>query len=222
MKNNLIAAVLVFGFASSAMAADGDVKIQANVSNSLSMSFDSGDVLVGGAAQDGVLDHTIDFGDVAATATATSLVERVVSLRLRSNVGYVLKATATVTAGAGADTDALGLEDIGFGVTAITPAAAGGSGTTLVSGDHTADATTYDYDPGTADVTTGEVSFTKDLEDVTTDDLIAEGDRISKGGNVKSQTNFIKVDTKYAILPQFFTPVTSFVAVVNYTLSAAP
>ncbi|MBF5043137.1 hypothetical protein FGE12_12130 [Aggregicoccus sp. 17bor-14] len=227
MKNNLIAAVLVFGFASSAMAAPassdtGKVTINAHVSSSVSLSFDSMTSGVTGGPANGKLDHTIDFKDVAATTAATSLKTEDVVMRLRSNTPYVLQAVASVTSDGGASgANALGLDDIGFGITDVGNTSANLVDTTT---DHTTDATTYKYDPSSADVSTGEVAFTHTLQDLQAAAVdVAQGGRISKGGNVKSDNNYITVTTRYSILPQFFEPTTSdFVAVVNFTLASNP
>lgn len=177
----------------------------------------------------GTLSANWDFGAVTPTSSST-LVTRNVTMRLRSNAAYKLSAAAGTLqfTGAGADDngDALTLDDIGFGITATTLTGANVANTgsrtdAIVQG--------FDYSGGFPSITNGltpfkgaaDASHTGNLNDITGAGLqILSGGRISAEGDVSSSDNFISVTVSVALLPQFFTPNTTFSSAITLTIAA--
>jgi hypothetical protein len=163
---------------------------------------------------------TINFGDVGPSNSA-SFVIATVPLRLRSNVSYTLRMSASaMTYGGGTpDADSVTLADIGFGVVSAVRDSTGGvaSGTDTItaaaSGDPTLPANgstnaagRYVYNAGHA------------LSNYTTSSNILTGPRIMNAMVPTGNTNGLVVNTVFAIKPQFFTS-GSFSTSVTFTIS---
>jgi hypothetical protein len=164
---------------------------------------------------------TIDFGEVGPSNTANFVIATV-PLRLRSNVSYTLKMSASaMTYGGGTpDTQSVTLADIGFGVTSATRDSGGGVATgtdniaAAVSGDPTS-ATN-----GSVNTTTGRYTYNGSfsLNSFTTSTTILTGPRIMNAMVPSGNLNGLVVTTVFAIKPQFFTP-GSFSTSVTFTIS---
>jgi hypothetical protein len=163
---------------------------------------------------------TINFGDVGPSNSA-GFVIATVPLRLRSNVSYTLRMSASaMTYGGGTpDADSVTLADIGFGVVSAVRDSTGGvaSGTDTItaaaSGDPTLPANgstnaagRYVYNAGHA------------LSNYTTSSTILTGPRIMNAVVPTGNTNGLVVNTVFAIKPQFFTT-GSFSTSVTFTIS---
>jgi hypothetical protein len=163
---------------------------------------------------------TIDFGDVGPSNTADFAVATV-PLRLRSNVSYTLKLSASaMTYGGGPpDASSVTLADIGFGVISATRDSGGGvaSGTDTIavtaSGDPTSPSKGATNANGRYQYNTG---FS--LGDYTTSTTILSGPRIMNAMVPTGNSNGLVVTTVFAVKPQFFTP-GSFSTSVTVTIS---
>ena len=199
IKNNLVGAILVFGFASSAVAADlptqGTITVTGNVAPTFSIT--SAD------AADGALAETVTFSptDLAVTDSG-AFATHDVTFRLRSNANY--KVTATVNKASG--TSDVGPEDIGF---AITSAAATGSLTDQQASrgaTNTVDtiATEYVKTHGLTGTSSSDLG-TAHLGTLATSQQLLNGPRISAKGGYNNPNNALDVTAEVAMLPQFFT-----------------
>lgn len=165
---------------------------------------------------------TINFGDVGMSNPA-SFVIATVPLRLRSNVSYSLRMSAsTMTYGGGpSDADSVVLADIGFGVTSAVRDSGGGviPGTDTIaaaaSGNPTSPAN------GADNPVTGRYEYTAghSLAAYTTSSTIVNGPRIMHAVVPTSSTSGLIVTTVFAIKPQIFTP-GSFATSVTFTVSS--
>jgi hypothetical protein len=181
------------------------------------------------SAANGTLSANWDFGSVTPTNTST-LVTRNVTMRLRSNAAYKLTAVAGALQFTGAATndggDALTLSDIGFGVTATTLTGANVANTGSRDDEITEG---FNYTSGFPSITNGKTPFlgaadashTGNLNDITGGGLqILKGGRVSADGDLSSTDNFITVTVSLALLPQFFTPNTTFSSALTLTIAA--
>ena len=163
---------------------------------------------------------TIDFGDVGP-ANTNNWVTATVPVRLRSNLSYTLKMSASaITYGSGTpDADSVTLADIGFGVTA----AARDSGGSIISGTDTITASANGDPTSGANGATnaaGRYVFNANhsLNNSTTSTTIVTGPRINHAMVPTANTNGLVITTMFAIKPQFFT-VGSFSTSVTFTVS---
>jgi len=160
----------------------------------------------------------IDFGEVGPSNT-NSFVTATVPLRLRSNVSYTLKTSASAITGV-TDASSVTLADIGFGITtAIRDAGggvAGGADTiaAAASGDPTLGAN------GFIDGVTGRYTYNAahSLANYTVSTTVLTGPRIMNAMVPGGNTNGLVVTSIFSIKPQFFTP-GSFSTSVTFTIS---
>jgi hypothetical protein len=160
----------------------------------------------------------IDFGEVGPTNT-NSFVTATVPLRLRSNVSYTLKTSASAITGV-TDASSVTLADIGFGITTATRDAGAGvaaGADTIVataSGDPTLGAN------GSIDVVTGRYIYnaSHSLANYTSSTTVLTGPRIMSAMVPTGNTNGLVVTSIFSIKPQFFTP-GSFSTSVTFTIS---
>lgn len=160
----------------------------------------------------------IDFGEVGPSNT-NSFVTATVPLRLRSNVSYTLKTSASAITGV-TDTSSVTLADIGFGITTATRDSGGGvaAGADTIaaaaSGDPTLGAN------GSIDVVTGRYIYNAghSLANYTTSTTVLTGPRVMNAMVPGGNTNGLVVTSIIAIKPQFFTP-GSFSTSVTFTIS---
>ena len=239
MKNNLLAAVLVFGFGSSALAAppnpanEGTVNVKGSVSSTVSIAFDSADITnagtgatganAAGTAAGSALQYTLDFKDVASTGTgADSVRSAVVNFLLRSNAGYSLNVQQVNPAA----TSGVLPSDIGFAILSAEGTGAlveGGTGRkTSASSPVDIIDPAFDQDNASAAaVVNGEGNFEGDLGDITAapKKVLSSTTRISNRGSFNSPNNALKVATQFAILPQYFATTTAFDYQVKFTVT---
>jgi hypothetical protein len=163
---------------------------------------------------------TIDFGDVGP-ANTNNWVTASVPIRLRSNLSYTLRMSASaITYGGGTpDADSVTLADIGFGVTSATRDTGGGiiSGTDTIAANANGDPTSgANGAPNAA----GRYVFNANhsLNNYTASTTIVSGPRINHAMVPTANTNGLVITTLFAIKPQFFT-VGSFSTSVTFTVS---
>jgi hypothetical protein len=163
----------------------------------------------------------IDFGEVGP-ANAASFVTATVPLRLRSNVSYTLKMSASAIAYGGGtpDADSVTLADIGFGVSTATRDSNGG----VAAGADTI-AATASGDPtlaanGSINGATGRYTYNTghSLASYTASTTIVTGPRIMNAMSPTGNSNGLVVTTIIALKPHFFTP-GSFSTSVTFTIS---
>lgn len=160
----------------------------------------------------------IDFGEVGPSNT-NSFVTATVPLRLRSNVSYTLKTSASAITGV-TDASSVTLADIGFGITTATRDSGGGvaAGADTIaaaaSGDPTLGAN------GAVDGVTGRYTYNAghSLANYTTSTTVLTGPRVMNAMVPGGNTNGLVVTSIIAIKPQFFTP-GSFSTSVTFTIS---
>jgi hypothetical protein len=147
-----------------------------------------------------------------------------VEVRIRSNKRFNLTAHATFSStGTGAADGGLTLSagDIGFGVIAKDA-----SGNNVVA-DREGDAIVEKFDYTGAGFDTLPITNGRTPFDGTTHGTLAQltaapitivtGKRISKAGTIQSNDNFLQFRFDAAVLPQYFTPTTSFTATITFT-----
>jgi hypothetical protein len=193
-----------------ATGATANFTITGSISDAISMTDASN-----GASN---LTQTFAFGNLAPTSLNQALTTLPLSdVRIRSNQNFKLNATVTAS---GFATDGLGIAttDIGFGITAVVPA------TNAVA--RTSDTITPRYNYATLhpftgyDVTNGKTPFTSSdgtLNDIASSAQLISGNRISKGGNIKSTDNYLQLSFAVATLAQYFTANSGFSAQIILT-----
>ena len=174
------------------------------------------------SGSDGALSSTVALGSLTPgnATTASGLTAATMDVRLRSNKGYKLTATAGTLSVSGAGTAAGGgavtLSDIGFGVVSVTS-----SGANVATGRTDTILTGYDVSGGWPAATNGVTpAFSKTMTDITGGVEVLSGSRISARGNLATDNNFITVRFGVAALPQFYTPNNGFSSVVTLTIAA--
>lgn len=201
--------------------ASGTLSLNATVSKTAALRYDSSSVTglgtTGSNAGSPGLNFTLNFGDMAVVDTTNIAYHGgTVTLNLRSNAAYQVSAVyggSTFTAAAGD----LRLADIGFGV----PNTAANIRTSGVLGVKagTAVPAAFDYDPLTAAIVNGLPVFSGTVNNLALSTVVVSGSRISTAGSLSTTTNALLVDTKYAILPQFFTPTAAAAATITFTIA---
>lgn len=160
----------------------------------------------------------IDFGEVGPSNT-NSFVTATVPLRLRSNVSYTLKTSASAITGV-TDASSVTLADIGFGITTATRDVGGGVAVLVdtiaaaASGDPTLGAN------GAVDGVTGRYVYNAahSLANYSASTTVLTGPRIMNAMVPTGNTNGLVVTSIFSIKPQFFTP-GSFSTSVTFTIS---
>ena len=175
------------------------------------------------SVSDAALSTTSAIGVLTATNTSTLAQITPVVVRIRSNQQYKLTAISVFTiTGAGA-TDggqAITPADIGFGIIAKdatgSKMATGRTDTLAAKFDYTATAmTALPVSDGLTPFVAGTHGT---LNDIIASTQIIQGSRVSKLGNINTQENFLSLTFGAATLPQYFTPNTSFQALVTLTV----
>ncbi|HEU4390819.1 MAG TPA: hypothetical protein VFV34_23645, partial [Blastocatellia bacterium] len=232
-----VVAVTILGMAAHAIASaqvldSGTITLQGTVSGYVEVRA-GGPATISGNSGGGITNNkvkgdrfnspttlTIDFGDVGPANTST-WVTATVPIRLRSNLSYTLKASASsMSYGSGTpDADSVTLADIGFGVTAATRDSAGGiiAGTDTIAASANGDPTSG----GNGSINAaGRYTFNANhsLNNYTTSTTIVTGPRINHAMVPTANTNGLVITTMFAIKPQFFT-VGSFSTSVTFTVS---
>jgi hypothetical protein len=168
------------------------------------------------------LSATVNLGVLIPAANNTLTTSAPVTVRMRSNKAYKVTAQASalnITGGGAVDGgDTITLQDIGFGVTGMTltgtnVANSGSRTETLPAG--------FDVSGGWPVASNGlNPAYALTLNDITSPTQVVAGGRISKKGNLITDNNFISVSFGVAVLPQFFTPNTSFSTVITLTMAS--
>ena len=191
--------------------------VEINSGGSVTLTGNSG----GGVTTDGVantpLAVSINLGELGPSNT-NSFVTALVPLRLRSNAGYVLSMSATVTS-SGTTSNRIGAADVGFGLGTITRSGSGvnptGTDTNATSGDPTLAAN------GSVNATTGRYEFTavrSNLSAFSSATTALSGSFIMNAVP-RSNVNGLNVPAFFAIKPQFFENGTTTIS-VTFTVTA--
>ena len=205
----------------SAQQTTGSVTMSAAVSNYVELVSGGAVTLSGNAGGSVVTDGTassplavvVDMGEVGPTNN-NSFVKLSVPLKLRSNVGYELKMSGSVS-GAGATSYSLKSTDVGFGMdpSARPTSLASGTDTNATPGDPTVGGST---DVNGRWVFAGSNST---LGDFSTAADVLTGPRINKT-TPKSNSAGLVVPAVFAIKPQFYDPAAAITISANFTITA--
>ena len=205
------AAVLVAaGASASAQSTTGTVTMSATVSKfveinsggAVTLSGNSG----GGVTADGTagqpLAVSINLGELGPSNT-NAFVTANVPLRIRSNAGYVLSVSATVSS-SGTTANKISAADVGFGLGAVSRAGTGvntsGTDANATSGDPTLAAN------GSVNAGSGRYEFTatrSNLSAFSTSTTALSGSYVMNAVP-RSNSNGLNVPAIFAIKPQFF------------------
>ena len=191
--------------------------VEINSGGPVTLSGNSG----GGVTADGTngqpLAVTIQLGELGP-ANASSFVTATVPLKIRSNAGYVLSMSATVSS-TGTTPNRIMASDVGFGLGAATRSGLGVN----TSGTDTPAAST---DPtlavnGSVDAATGRYAFTAAKSHL---GAFAASSTVLSGSYVmnavpRTNTNGLSVPAIFAIKPQFFENGSTLIS-VSFTVSA--
>ena len=191
--------------------------VEINSGGAVTLTGNSG----GGVTTDGIVNNplavSINLGELGPTNT-NNFVTATVPLKLRSNAGYVLSMTATVTS-SGTTTNRIGPADVGFGLGTITRSGTGvngtGTDTNATSGDPTLPAN------GSVNATSGRYEFTAVRSNLS---AFAAATTALNGSFImnavpRSNGNGLTVPAFFAIKPQFFENGTTTIS-VTFTVTA--
>jgi hypothetical protein len=160
---------------------------------------------------------SINLGELGPTNT-NNFVMATVPLKLRSNAGYVLSMTATVTS-SGSTSNRIGAADVGFGLGTVMRSGTGvngtGTDTNATSGDPTMAAN------GSVNATSGRYEFTavrSNLNAFSSATTALNGSFIMNAVP-RSNGNGLTVPAFFAIKPQFFENGTTTTS-VTFTVTA--
>lgn len=191
--------------------------VEINSGGSVTLTGNSG----GGVTTDGVLNSplavSINLGELGPGNT-NNFVMAQVPLKLRSNAGYVLSMSATVTS-SGSTTNRISAADVGFGLGTISRSGTGvnttGTDTNATSGDPTLAAN------GSVNGTSGRYEFTavrSNLSAFSAATTALNGSFIMNAVP-RSNGNGLTVPAFFAIKPQFFENGTTTIS-VTFTVTA--
>jgi len=216
----IVSAITCFGQSTTgtvSMSATVSKFVEINSGGSVTLTGNSG----GGVTTDGVLNSplavSINLGELGPSNT-NNFVTAQVPLKLRSNAGYVLSMTATVTS-SGTTSNRIGAADVGFGLGTISRTGTGvnttGTDTNATSGDPTLAAN------GSVNGTSGRYEFTavrSNLSAFSSATTALNGSFIMNAVP-RSNGNGLTVPAFFAIKPQFFENGTSTIS-VTFTVTA--
>jgi hypothetical protein len=216
----VFSAVTCFGQSTTgtvSMSATVSKFVEINSGGSVTLTGNSG----GGVTTDGVLNSplavSINLGELGPSNT-NNFVTASVPLKLRSNAGYVLSMTATVTS-SGTTANRIGAADVGFGLGTISRSGTGanttGTDTNATSGDPTLAAN------GSVNGTSGRYEFTavrSNLSAFSAATTALNGSFIMNAVP-RSNGNGLTVPAFFAIKPQFFENGTTTIS-VTFTVTA--
>jgi len=203
----------------------GTVNVSATVSKFVEINSGGAVTLTGnsggGVTTDGVANSplavAINLGELGPSNT-NNFVTAQVPLKLRSNAGYVLSMTATVTS-SGTTANRIGAADVGFGLGTVSRSGTGvnttGTDTNATSGDPTLAAN------GAVNGTTGRYEFTAVRSNLS---AFASATTALNGSFImnavpRSNGNGLIVPAFFAIKPQFFENGTTTIS-VTFTVTA--
>lgn len=216
----VVSAVSCFGQSTTgtvSMSATVSKFVEINSGGSVTLTGNSG----GGVTTDGVLNSplavSINLGELGPSNT-NNFVMAQVPLKLRSNAGYVLSMSATVTS-SGTTSNRIGAADVGFGLGTISRSGTGvnttGTDTNATSGDPTLAAN------GAVNGTSGRYEFTavrSNLSAFSSATTALNGSFIMNAVP-RSNGNGLTVPAFFAIKPQFFENGTTTIS-VTFTVTA--
>ena len=216
----LVSAVTCFGQSTSgtvSMSATVSKFVEINSGGAVTLNGNSG----GGVTTDGAINTplavSINLGELGPSNT-NNFVTALVPLKLRSNAGYVLSMSATVTS-SGTTSNRIGPADVGFGLGTITRSGTGvngsGTDTNTTSGDPTLPAN------GSVNATSGRYEFTavrSNLSAFLSATTALNGSFIMNAVP-RSNGNGLTVPAYFAIKPQFFENGTTTIS-VTFTVTA--
>lgn len=191
--------------------------VEINSGGAVTLTGNSG----GGVTTDGVANSplavSINLGELGPSNT-NSFVTASVPLKLRSNAGYVLSMSATVTS-SGTTAQRIGAADVGFGLGTVSRTGTGvnttGTDTNATSGDPTLPAN------GSVNGTSGRYEFTavrSNLSAFSSATTALSGPFVMNAVP-RSNGNGLTVPAFFAIKPQFFENGTTTIS-VSFTVSA--
>ena len=191
--------------------------VEINSGGAVTLAGNSG----GGVTTDGIINSplavSINLGELGPGNT-NGFVTAIVPLKLRSNAGYVLSMSATVSS-SGTTTNRIGPADVGFGLGTITRTGTGvngsGTDTNATSGDPTLPAN------GSVNATSGRYEFTavrSNLSAFSSATTALNGSFIMNAVP-RSNGNGLTVPAFFAIKPQFFENGTTTIS-VTFTVTA--
>src|SRR5829696_3877055 len=176
--------------------------VEINSGGSVTLTGNSG----GGVTTDGVLNSplavSINLGEIGPGNT-NNFVTASVPLKLRSNAGYILSMSATVTS-SGTTSNRIGAADVGFGLGTISRSGTGvnttGTDTNATSGDPTLPAN------GSVNGTSGRYEFTAVRSNLS---AFSSAATALSGASImnavpRSNGNGLSVPAFFAVKPQFF------------------
>ena len=191
--------------------------VEINSGGTVTLSGNSG----GGVTTDGVINTplavSINLGELGPSNT-NNFVTALVPLKLRSNAGYVLSMSATVTS-SGSTSNRIGAADVGFGLGTISRSGTGvngsGSDTNATSGDPTLPAN------GSVNGTSGRYEFTAVRSNLSafSSATTALNGAFIMNAVPRSNGNGLTVPAYFAIKPQFFENGTTTIS-VTFTVTA--
>jgi hypothetical protein len=216
----VVSAVTCFGQSTTgtvSMSATVSKFVEINSGGSVTLTGNSG----GGVTTDGVLNSplavSINLGELGPSNT-NNFVTASVPLKLRSNAGYVLSMSATVTS-SGTTSNRISPADVGFGLGTISRTGTGvnttGTDTNATSGDPTLAAN------GSVNGTSGRYEFTavrSNLSAFSSATTALNGSFIMNAVP-RSNGNGLTVPAFFAIKPQFFENGTTTIS-VTFTVTA--
>ena len=221
----LVVSLLLSAAVCSGQSTTGTVTMSATVSKFVEINSGGAVTLTGnsggGVTTDGVtntpLAVSINLGELGP-ANANSFVSASVPLRLRSNAGYVLSMSATVTS-SGSTTNRIGAADVGFGLGTITRSGTGvnasGADTNATSGDPTLAAN------GSVNGASGRYEFTAVRSNLSafSSATTALSGAFIMNAVPRSNANGLTVPAFFALKPQFFENGTTTIS-VTFTVTA--
>src|ERR1043166_5726932 len=220
----LISLLVVCAVCSFGQSTTGTISMSATVSKFVEINSGGAVTLTGnsggGVTTDGVVNTplavSINLGELGPNNT-NSFVTAQVPLKLRSNAGYVLSMSATVSS-SGTTANRIGAADVGFGLGTITRSGIGvnaGADTNATSGDPTLAAN------GSVNGITGRYEFTavrSNLSAFSSATTALSGPYIMNAVP-RSNANGLTVPAFFAVKPQFFENGTTTVS-VTFTVTA--
>lgn len=225
-KSLLLAMLLVFSAVTCfGQSTTGTVSMSATVSKFVEINSGGSVTLTGnsggGVTTDGVINTplavSINLGELGPS-NSNNFVTALVPLKLRSNAGYVLSMSATVTS-SGTTSNRIGGADVGFGLGTISRSGTGvnttGTDTNATSGDPTLPAN------GSVNATSGRYEFTavrSNLSAFSSATTALNGSFIMNAVP-RSNGNGLTVPAFFAIKPQFFENGTTTIS-VTFTVTA--
>lgn len=215
----VLSAVTCFGQSTTgtvSMSATVSKFVEINSGGAVTLTGNSGGGVITDGTANSPLGVSINLGELGPSNT-NPFVTAQVPLKLRSNAGYVLSMTATVTS-SGTTANRIGAADVGFGLGTVTRTGVGvnaGADTNATSGDPTLAAN------GSVNATSGRYEFTAVRSNLS---AFAGATTALSGPFImnavpRSNANGLTVPAFFAVKPQFFENGTTTIS-VTFTVTA--